>query len=293
MTHSSAEGEKPASRHFIQQAIDQDLESGRFDHVHTRFPPEPNGYLHIGHSKAICVNFEMAREYRGKCNLRFDDTNPAKEDMHYVETIRRDIEWLGFQWDRECFASDYYEQLYEWAELLIQKGLAFVCDLNGEDIRRDRGTLTEPGVESPYRSRSVDENLDLFRRMRAGEFADGEKVLRAKIDMASPNLNMRDPVIYRILKVPHPRTGDAWCIYPMYDFTHCLSDSIERITHSLCTLEFEQNRPLYNWVLDALDAYHPQQIEFARLNLTYTVMSKRKLQKLVQDGDVIHIKFNL
>lgn len=277
---------KTESRHFIQQAIDSDLASGRFQAVQTRFPPEPNGYLHIGHAKAICVSFDMAREYKGKCNLRMDDTNPVKEDMHYVEGIRRDISWLGFKWDRECFASDYYEQLYQWAEKLIEDGNAYVCDLTPEEMRRTRGSLTEAGENSPFRGRSVEENLDLFRRMRAGEFEDGSKVLRAKIDMASPNMNMRDPAMYRIQREHHFRTGDKWCIYPMYDFAHGQSDSIEGVTHSLCSLEFEDHRPLYNWFCEKLGIFHPRQIEFARFNLSYSVMSKRKLLQLVTENYV-------
>ena len=286
MENNTASEAKTESRHFIQQAIDSDLASGRFQAVQTRFPPEPNGYLHIGHAKAICVNFEMAREYKGQCNLRMDDTNPAKEDMHYVEGIRRDIGWLGFKWDRECFASDYYEQLYNWAEKLILDGNAYVCDLSPEEMRRTRGSLTEAGENSPYRDRSVEENLDLFRRMRAGEFEDGSKVLRAKIDMASPNMNMRDPAMYRIQREHHFRTGDAWCIYPMYDFAHGQSDSIEGVSHSLCSLEFEDHRPLYNWFCEKLGIFHPRQIEFARFNLSYSVMSKRKLLQLVTENYV-------
>ena len=277
-----------ATTDFIRAIIDEDLRTGKFGgRVHTRFPPEPNGYLHIGHAKSICLNFGIAEDYGGKCNLRFDDTNPTKEEEEYIQSIIADVRWLGFDWeDRLFFASDYFEQMYEYAEQLIQAGKAYVDDLSAEEIRAYRGTLTKPGQNSPYRERSVAENLDLFRRMRAGEFADGSRVLRAKIDMASPNLNMRDPVIYRILHASHPRTGDAWCIYPMYDFAHGLEDSIEGITHSICTLEFEAHRPLYDWFLDELGIYHPQQIEFARLNLTYTVMSKRKLLHLVQRGDV-------
>jgi len=286
MEDNTAVEAKTESRHFIQQAIDADLASGRFQAVQTRFPPEPNGYLHIGHAKAICVNFEMAREYKGQCNLRMDDTNPAKEDMHYVEAIRRDIAWLGFKWDRECFASDYYDQLYIWAEQLIKDGLAYVCDLTAEEMRQSRGNLTEPGTNSPYRDRSVEENLDLFRRMRDGEFEDGSKVLRAKIDMASPNMNMRDPAMYRIQREHHFRTGDKWCIYPMYDFAHGQSDSMEGVTHSLCSLEFEDHRPLYNWFCEKLGIFHPRQIEFARFNLSYSVMSKRKLLQLVTEGFV-------
>ncbi len=270
---------------FIRTIIDEHNQSGRFDQrVHTRFPPEPNGYLHIGHAKSICLNFGLAEDYNGICNLRFDDTNPSKEEQEYIDSIIKDVKWLGFDWKENLFyASDYFQQMYEYAEKLIQKGKAYVEDLSAEEIRSYRGTLKEPGKESPSRSRSVEENLDLFRRMRKGEFDDGSKVLRAKIDMSSPNLNMRDPVMYRILHAEHPRTGNAWCIYPMYDWAHGLEDSIERITHSICTLEFEDHRPLYDWFLDQLDVYHPQQIEFARLNLNYTVMSKRKLLKLVQE----------
>jgi glutaminyl-tRNA synthetase len=274
--------------HFIETIIEEDLRTDKFGgRVHTRFPPEPNGYLHIGHAKSICLNFGLAAKYRGLCNLRFDDTNPTKEDVEYVESIMEDVRWLGFDWaDRLYYASDYFEQLYTWAVQLIQAGKAYVCDLNADQIREYRGTLTAPGKESPYRGRSIEENLDLFRRMRAGEFPDGARTLRAKIDMASPNLNLRDPVMYRILHASHHRTGDTWCIYPMYDFTHGQSDSIERITHSICTLEFENNRPLYDWYLDQLGIYHPQQIEFARLSLTFTVMSKRKLLELVKGGQV-------
>jgi glutaminyl-tRNA synthetase len=256
--------------------------------VHTRFPPEPNGYLHIGHAKSICLNFGLAAEYKGGlCNLRFDDTNPSKEDVEYVESIKEDIKWLGFDWgDRLFYASDYFEQLYQYALQLIKAGKAYVCDLSADEMREYRGTLTEPGRNSPFRSRSVEENLDLFNRMRTGEFADLSRTLRAKIDMSSPNIPMRDPVIYRILQVEHHRTGNTWCIYPMYDFTHCLSDSLEGITHSVCTLEFEDHRPLYDWFLEALNVHHPQQIEFARLNLSYTVMSKRMLLELVEQGYV-------
>jgi glutaminyl-tRNA synthetase len=273
---------------FIRKMIDEDLQTNRFGgRVHTRFPPEPNGYLHIGHAKSICLNFGIAEEYGGLYNLRFDDTNPTKEEMEYVESIKEDARWLGFDWeDREYYASDYFEQLYQYAVDLIKKGKAYVCDLTAEEIREYRGTLTEPGRESPYRNRSIEENLDLFERMRAGEFEDGFRTLRAKVDMASPNLNMRDPIMYRILHEAHHRTGDAWCIYPMYDWAHGQSDSIERITHSICTVEFEAHRPLYDWFLDALGIYHPQQIEFARLNLNYTVMSKRRLLRLVQEGHV-------
>ncbi|MBW1731269.1 MAG: glutamine--tRNA ligase/YqeY domain fusion protein [Deltaproteobacteria bacterium] len=282
------EAKPKPSKDFIRAIIDEDLRTNKYEgRVHTRFPPEPNGYLHIGHAKSICLNFGIAEEYGGLCNLRFDDTNPSKEDVEYVQSIMEDVRWLGYDWgDRLYYASDYFEQLYQYAIELIRKGKAYVCDLSPEEIREYRGTLTQPGKESPYRNRSVEENLDLFQRMRAGEFPDGSRTLRAKIDMASPNLNMRDPVIYRILRVPHHRTGDKWCIYPMYDFTHCLSDSIERITHSLCTLEFEDHRPLYDWFLDQLGVYHPQQIEFARLNLSHTVMSKRMLGQLVEEGHV-------
>ncbi len=274
---------------FIRKRIMEDIKTNKYGgRVHTRFPPEPNGYLHIGHAKSICLNFGVAAEFGGLCNLRFDDTNPVKEDVEYVESIQDDIHWLGFDWeDRLFYASDYFEQLYDYAVQLIKKGKAYVCDLSPEEIREYRGTLTSPGKESPYRNRSVEENLDLFARMRAGEFAEGSRVLRAKIDMASPNIVMRDPVLYRIIKdPPHHRTGTRWCIYPMYDFAHCLCDSMEGITHSLCTLEFENNRELYDWILDQLEVYHPQQIEFARLQLTYTVLSKRKLLRLVNEGIV-------
>ena len=273
---------------FIRTRITEDNATGRFgNRVHTRFPPEPNGYLHLGHAKSICLNFGVAKEFGGLCNLRFDDTNPTKEETEYVDSIREDVRWLGGVWDdREFYASDYFEKLYDYAEQLIKMGKAYVEDLSAEEIREYRGTLTQPGKESPWRNRSVDENLDLFRRMRAGEFADGEKVLRAKIDMASPNVVMRDPTLYRIRHADHHRTGNKWCIYPMYDYTHCLSDSIEGITHSLCTLEFINNRELYDWVLETLGAYRPQQIEFARLNVTYTVLSKRKLIQLVKEGHV-------
>ncbi len=281
-------GENNESRDFIRQIIDRDNETGRFERrVHTRFPPEPNGYLHIGHAKAICLSYGIAKEYGGKFNLRFDDTNPCKEEQAYVDSIVADVRWLGADWeDRLFYASDYFDQLYDWAEQLIQKGKAYVCDLSADEVRAYRGTLTEPGKNSPFRNRSVEENLDLFRRMRAGEFPDGAKTLRAKIDMASPNINLRDPVMYRILHEEHHRTGDKWCIYPSYDWTHGQSDSIERITHSICTLEFEDHRPLYDWFLDALGVYHPQQIEFARLNLSHTIMSKRKLLELVESGVV-------
>jgi len=273
---------------FIREAILGDIKSGRFGgRVQTRFPPEPNGYLHIGHAKAFSIDFGMALEFGGKCNLRFDDTNPVKEDVEYVESIKEDIRWLGFDWeDRLFYASDYFEQLYEFAIKLIKKGKAYVDDLSAEEIRQYRGTLTEPGKNSPYRERSIDENLDLFERMRKGEFQDGARVLRAKIDMSSGNMNLRDPVMYRILHSTHHRTGDKWCIYPMYDFAHGQSDSIERITHSLCSLEYEDHRPLYDWFLEELEIYHPRQVEFGRFNLTYTVMSKRMLLKLVKDGYV-------
>ncbi|MBQ4440952.1 MAG: glutamine--tRNA ligase/YqeY domain fusion protein [Bacteroidales bacterium] len=269
---------------FIEQIIEEDIRNGKNDaKVQTRFPPEPNGYLHIGHAKSICINFGMAEKYNGLCNLRFDDTNPVKEDTEYVDSIREDIHWLGFQWAKEFYASDYFDQLYLWAEQLINEGLAYVDDQTQEEISKGRGVPTAPGIESPYRNRSVEENLDLFRRMRAGEFPDGSRVLRAKIDMASPNMHFRDPIMYRILHASHHRTGDKWCIYPMYDFAHGQSDSIEGITHSICTLEFEVHRPLYDWFCEALRIHHPQQIEFARLNMTYTIMSKRKLLQLVKE----------
>lgn len=271
---------------FIQNKIDEDLKSGKFT-VHTRFPPEPNGHLHIGHAKSICLNFGLAEKYSGLCNLRFDDTNPSKEETKYVKAIQEDVKWLGFDWnDRVFYASDYFDQLFEFAIQLIQKSKAYVDDLTPDQIREYRGTLSEPGENSPFRDRSVEENLYLFQKMKAGEFKEGEKVLRAKIDMGSGNLNMRDPVLYRILKASHHRTGDKWCVYPMYDFTHGQSDSIENITHSLCTLEFEDHRPLYDWFLNELEIYHPQQIEFARLNLNYTILSKRKLLQLVEEGHV-------
>lgn len=273
---------------FIREIIDQHNESGRFGgRVHTRFPPEPNGYLHIGHAKSICLNFGLAESYGGKCNLRFDDTNPTKEEQEYIDAIMRDVRWLGFDWeDRLFYASDYFDQLYQWAVQLIQMGKAYVDNLNADEMREYRGTLTTPGKDSPYRERSIEENLTLFEKMRSGELREGECVLRAKIDMASPNLNLRDPVLYRILHAPHPRTGDKWCIYPMYDFAHGQSDSIEGITHSICTLEFEDHRPLYDWLIDQLGIHHPQQIEFARLNINYTVMSKRRLVRLVAEGRV-------
>ncbi|MBP7330774.1 MAG: glutamine--tRNA ligase/YqeY domain fusion protein [Firmicutes bacterium] len=273
---------------FIQNIINEDFDTNKYGgRVHTRFPPEPNGYLHIGHAKSICLNFGIAAKNGGLCNLRFDDTNPVKEEVEYVDSIKKDVKWLGFDWgDRMFYASDYFDQLHEYAVRLIKKGKAYVCDLSAEEIREYRGTLTSPGRESPYRGRSVEENLDLFRRMGEGEFAEGTRVLRAKIDMASPNLNMRDPVIYRIMKASHHRTGARWRVYPMYDYAHPISDSIEGITHSICTLEFEDHRPLYDWTLETLGIFHPQQIEFARLNLTYTVMSKRKLRQLVEEGYV-------
>jgi glutaminyl-tRNA synthetase len=269
---------------FIKEAIEEDLKSGRFTTVHTRFPPEPNGYLHIGHAKAICIDFGMAQAFGGKTNLRYDDTNPVKEDTEYVDAIKEDIRWLGFDWDnREYYASDYFEQLYQWAEQLILQGDAYVDDLSPEEIRQYRGTLTEPGKNSPYRDRSVDENLDLFRRMRNGEFPDGARVLRAKIDMTSGNINMRDPVMYRILHASHHRTGDKWCIYPMYDFAHGQSDSIEGITHSLCDLAYEAHRPLYDWFVEKLGIFHPRQLEFSRLNISYTILSKRFLKLMVEN----------
>jgi glutaminyl-tRNA synthetase len=287
-TETEASGDKPASRNFIEQIIDADRAAGKnAGRVHTRFPPEPNGYLHIGHAKSICLNFGLAKEFAGKFNLRFDDTNPTKEEQEYVDSIIDDVRWLGGDWeDRLFYASDYFQQLYDWAVQLIKDGKAYVCDLTAEEVRAHRGTLTEPGKDSPYRTRSVAENLDLFARMEKGEFPDGARTLRAKIDMASPNVNMRDPVMYRIKHASHHRSGDRWCIYPSYDYTHGQSDSIEGITHSICTLEFENHRPLYDWFCDALKIHHPQQIEFARLNLTYAVMSKRKLLELVQNQHV-------
>jgi len=275
-------------RNFIQRIIEEDNITGKFDQrVHTRFPPEPNGYLHIGHAKAICLNFNIAKEYGGKCNLRFDDTNPVAEEEEYVNAIQDDVAWLGYDWeDRLCFASDYFEEMHGLAIQLVKQGYAFVCDLTSDEIRATKGTLTESGKDSPYRKRSVAENLDLFARMTAGEFTNGERTLRAKIDMAHPNLNMRDPVIYRIIHASHHRTGDKWCVYPTYDWAHGLEDSIEGVTHSLCSIEFEDHRPLYDWYLEKLGVYHPQQIEFARLNLDYTVMSKRKLKQLVDEEHV-------
>ncbi len=282
----SESSEKRPSKHFIEQAIDADLAAGKAANVTTRFPPEPNGYLHIGHAKSICLNFGLAQKYQGVCNLRFDDTNPSKEETEYVESIQDDVRWLGFQWDNLHFTSDYFDQLYEWSEQLIRDGHAYVCDLTGEETRAYRGTATQPGQNSPYRDRSVEENLDLFRRMKAGEFENGSRTLRAKIDMASPNFNMRDPVMYRILKEHHHRTGDKWCIYPMYDWAHGQSDSLENISFSICTLEFEHHRPLYDWFCESLKIHHPRQIEFARLNINYTVMSKRKLLQLVKENHV-------
>jgi glutaminyl-tRNA synthetase len=279
---SSAEAQ-PKQSNFVRDIVLADNASGKHGgRVHTRFPPEPNGYLHLGHAKSICLNFGLAREFGGKCNLRFDDTNPCKEEVEYVESIKEDVRWLGFEWDGLFYASDYFDQLHEWAIVLIKKGLAYVCDLTAEEVRQYRGTLTEPGKESPYRNRSIEENLDLFRRMGEGEFPDGTRTLRSKIDMGSPNLNMRDPVMYRILHAEHHNTGDKWCIYPMYDYTHGQSDSIEGITHSICTLEFEDHRPLYDWYIEQLGIFAPRQIEFDRLNVTYTLLSKRKLLQLVQ-----------
>jgi len=279
MNQETATGEK--SLNFLEEIITEDIAQGR-TRVHTRFPPEPNGYLHIGHAKSICLNFGIARKFGGLCNLRFDDTNPVKEDVEYVDSIKEDVRWLGFEWAGEYYASDYFEQLYQWAEMLIEKGLAYVDDQSQEEIRANRGTVTEPGTPSPWRNRSVEENLDLFRRMRAGEFSNGSRVLRAKIDMSHPNMLFRDPLMYRILHTEHHRTGDKWCIYPMYDYAHGECDSIERITHSICTLEFAVHRPLYDWFIEKLDIYPSHQYEFARLNLSYTVMSKRKLLQLVE-----------
>lgn len=284
MEEVKKEVEEPKRLNFLEEIIEADLKSGKVDSVLTRFPPEPNGYLHLGHAKSICINFGLAQKYGGKTNLRFDDTNPTKEDTEYVDSIKEDIKWLGFQWDKEKYASDYFDQLYAWAEELIQKGLAYVDDQTQEEISKGRGTVDKPGVESPYRNRSMEENLRLFREMRDGKYADGEKVLRAKIDMASPNMMFRDPLLYRIKHASHHRTGDKWCIYPMYDFTHGQCDSIEHITHSICTLEFDVHRPLYDWFIQTLGIYPSHQYEFARLNLTYTLMSKRKLLELVQKG---------
>ena len=283
-TFKTAEATEPRTLNFLEEIIEADLASGKYNSIITRFPPEPNGYLHIGHAKSICTNFGLAQKYGGKTNLRFDDTNPVKEDTEYVDSIKEDIKWLGFQWAEERYASDYFDQLYEWAEELIKKGLAYVDDQSQEEIRIGRGTVNEPGKNSPYRDRSVEENLRLFREMEAGKYADGEKVLRARIDMASPNMMFRDPLLYRIKHASHHRTGDKWCIYPMYDFTHGQCDSIEHITHSICTLEFDVHRPLYDWFIQTLGIYPSHQYEFARLNLTYTLMSKRKLLELVQKG---------
>jgi glutaminyl-tRNA synthetase len=283
---STRETSKPTD--FVREAIAEDLEAGRYDHVQTRFPPEPNGYLHIGHAKAFCLDFGAAQQFGGECSLRFDDTNPVKEDVEYVDAIKEDIRWLGYDWEeREYYASDYFGRLYQWAVELIKQGKAYVDDQSAEEVSRNRGTLTEPGIESPYRDRPIEENLELFERMKAGEFADGSRTLRAKIDMAAPNINMRDPVMYRIIhQPPHHRTGSEWCIYPMYDWAHGQNDSMEGVTHSLCSLEYENHRPLYEWFLDELGVYKPRQIEFARLNLSYTVMSKRKLLRLVKEGYV-------
>jgi glutaminyl-tRNA synthetase len=291
MTDIINKDEKPeriAGVDFVREIINEDNRAGKFSQrVHTRFPPEPNGYLHIGHAKSICLNFGIAKDYEGKCNLRFDDTNPSKEDTEYVDSIQEDVKWLGFDWeDRMFYASDYFGQLFDFAVQLIKSGDAYVCDLDSDAMRKYRGTLTEPGKDSPFRNRTIEENLDLFMKMKNGDFQDGTKTLRAKVDMASPNVNMRDPVMYRILRATHHRTGDMWCIYPMYDFAHGQSDSVEAITHSICTLEFEDHRPLYDWFVEKLGIYHPQQIEFARLNITYTVLSKRKLLKLVNEKHV-------
>ena len=287
MSNTAKENSDVKPSNFIREIIDEHLKTGRFNKVLTRFPPEPNGYLHIGHAKSICLNFSLAKDYNGKCNLRFDDTNPEKEEIEYVESIKEDIKWLGFDWgEKELYASNYFNQLYEYAIKLIKKGKAYVDSSTNDEIKNMRGTPTEPGIESSYRNRSVEENHDLFEKMKDGKFKDGEHVLRAKIDMASPNMNMRDPIMYRIRHANHHRTGDKWCIYPMYDWAHGQSDSIEGITHSICTLEFENHRPLYDWFLDELEIHHPQQIEFARLNLNYTVMSKRKLLQLVKEGYV-------
>ncbi len=287
MEETTTPAPETAGKDFIREIVEDDLKSGKHAKIATRFPPEPNGYLHIGHAKSICLNFGVAKEYAGTCNLRYDDTNPLKEDVEYVDAIEADVRWLGFDWAGKYYASDYFGKLYEFAEELIRRGKAFVCDLTADEVRATRGTLTEPGKNSPYRDRSPEESLDLFRRMRAGEFADGSRTLRAKIDMASPNINLRDPALYRIRKAHHHRTGDAWCIYPMYDYAHALSDWIEGITHSLCTLEFEDHRPLYDWCLIALGLENrPRQIEFARLNLTYTLLSKRRLLHLVTGGHV-------
>ena len=278
------EAEAPKKLNFLEEIIESDLASGKYDSILTRFPPEPNGYLHLGHAKSLCINFGLAQKYHGKTNLRYDDTNPTKEDTEYVDAIKEDIKWLGFQWEKECYASDYFDQLYEWAEQMILKGQAYVDDQTQEEMRENRGTVETPGKDSPWRNRSVEENLRLFREMKAGKYADGEKVLRAKIDMAHPNMMFRDPILYRIKHAHHHRTGDKWCIYPMYDFTHGQCDSIEHITHSICTLEFDVHRPLYDWFIETLGIFPSHQYEFARLNLTYTLMSKRKLLELVQKG---------
>ena len=285
-TFKTAEATEPRTLNFLEEIIEADLAAGKYNSIITRFPPEPNGYLHIGHAKSICTNFGLAQKYGGKTNLRFDDTNPVKEDTEYVDSIKEDIKWLGFQWAEERYASDYFDQLYEWAEELIKKGLAYVDDQSQEEIRIGRGTVNEPGKNSPYRDRSVEENLRLFREMKEGKYADGEKVLRAKIDMASKNMMFRDPIMYRIVHAHHHRTGDKWCIYPMYDYTHGQCDSIEHITHSICTLEFDVHRPLYDWFIQQLGIFPSHQYEFARLNLTYTVMSKRKLLELVRKNYV-------
>ncbi len=278
--------EEPKKLNFLEEIIEEDLRSGKYESILTRFPPEPNGYLHLGHAKSLCINFGLAQKYGGKTNLRYDDTNPTKEDTEYVDAIKEDIKWLGFQWEKECYASDYFDQLYEWAEDLIRRGLAYVDDQTVEEMRENRGTVETPGKDSPWRNRSVEENLTLFREMKAGKYADGEKVLRAKIDMAHPNMMFRDPILYRIKHAHHHRTGDKWCIYPMYDYTHGQCDSIEHITHSICTLEFDVHRPLYDWFIETLGIFPSHQYEFARLNLTYTLMSKRKLLELVQKGFV-------
>lgn len=278
--------EEKVQKNFLEEIIENDLKEGKVKAIQTRFPPEPNGYLHIGHAKSICINFGLAQKYGGKTNLRFDDTNPVKEDTEYVDSIKEDIKWLGFNWAIERYASDYFEQLYQWAIELIKKGKAYVDDQTNEEIRLNRGTVTSPGKDSPYRNRSIEENLQLFEQMREGKFADGEKTLRAKIDMAHPNMNMRDPIMYRIIHTSHHRTGDKWCIYPMYDYAHGESDSIENITHSICTLEFDIHRPLYDWFIEQLGIFPSHQYEFARLNITNTVMSKRKLLQLVKEGYV-------
>ncbi len=288
MSENNIESTEKKSLNFIEEIIEQDIANNKNNKmVHTRFPPEPNGYLHIGHAKSICLNFGLAKKYSGKCNLRFDDTNPVKEDVEYVDSIKEDVQWLGFNWDGEYYASDYFEQLYNWAIELIKKGLAYVDDSSQEEISKHRGVPNKPGTESPYRNRSIEENLELFQRMKNGEFPDGSRVLRAKVDMTSPNMHMRDPILYRILHSHHHRTGNKWSIYPMYDYAHGQSDSIEGITHSICTLEFEVHRPLYDWFCKTLEIHHPQQIEFARLNLSYTIMSKRKLLQLVQEKHVM------